>query len=377
MVSSMRRIIPVLVVAAVALLVAAGVFARRVGDRAAPAPATSASVSGPVPASPPPTFAFYYLWWSIQHWHDKLGPDYPYGAHPLPLPASLPAAGCPPTSLYRGNQLTDVPAQLWSQDDPGQIEADEREAASAGLTGFAVNWAGGGTYDERLAATFRGADTLREEGVPFSLVLSYKASAKVLPLSTILADLAYYRDHYASDPAQYLLNGKPVVIFQGSHKYDDATLAAVAAAFGDTFRIIGDETPDTYTQQRGADMYGASYYWSTQDPSTNPESFGQLRDFAKAVRATPPNPDGSPKVWWAPFTPGYDGILLGDTTCIPRRDGDTMRMLFRGNATSNPDGWTLISWNEYAEGTYVDPMQRYGYRFLHALEGLLSSSPSS
>jgi hypothetical protein len=213
--------------------------------------------------------------------------------------------------------------------------------------------------------------------VPFSLVLSYKASAKVLPLSTILADLAYYRDHYASDPAQYLLNGKPVVIFQGSHKYDDATLAAVAAAFGDTFRIIGDETPDTYTQQRGADMYGASYYWSTQDPSTNPESFGQLRDLAKAVRATPPNPDGSPKVWWAPFTPGYDGILLGDTTCIPRRDGDTMRMLFRGNATSNPDGWTLISWNEYAEGTYVDPMQRYGDRFLHALEGLLSSSPSS
>ena len=363
----MRRIVSVLVVVAIAALVWAGLAARRSGDGSTPV-ATSSSGA--------PAFAFYYLWWSTQHWHDKLGPHYPYGARPLPLPASLPPAGCPPTSLYQGNQLTDVPARLWSQDDPGQIETDEREAASAGLTGFAVNWAGGATYDKRLATTFGAADTLRRDGLPFSLVLSYKASAKVLPLSTILADLTYYRDHYASDPAQYLLNGKPVVIFQGSHKYDDATLAAVAAAFGDTFRIIGDETPNTYTQQRGADMYGVSYYWSTQDPYKNPESFGQLQQFADAVRATPRNADGSPKLWWAPFTPGYDGILLGDTTCIPRRDGETMRTLFDRNGATQPDGWTLISWNEIAEGTYVDPMQRYGDRFLPVLRDLLGASPS-
>ena len=51
-----------------------------------------------------------------------------------------------------------------------------------------------------------------------------------------------------------------------------------------------------------------------------------------------------------------------------------MRTLFRGNATSEPDGWTVISWNEYAEGTYVDPMQRYGDRFLRVLRGVLPSS---
>ena len=316
-------------------------------------------------------FAFYYLWWSLKHWHDKLGSRYPYGRKPLPVPASLPANGCPPTSLYAGNQLTDAPAQLWSQDDPGQIEADERQAASAGLTGFAVNWVGGPTYDRRLAAAFRGASALRSNGIPFDLVLSYKSSATVLPLSTILDDLTYYRDHYASDPAQYQLNGKPVVILQGSWKYDAATLAALDAAFGDTFRIIGDETPSTYTTDRGASMYGVSYYWSTQDPYRNPASFGQLQQLASAVRATDPNPDGSRKVWWAPFTPGYDGILLGDTTCIPRADGETMRTLFEGNGATDPDAWTLISWNEIAEGTYVEPLQRYGDRYLNILRKLL------
>jgi hypothetical protein len=372
-----RRIIIVIVVVAIAALAWVGVAALRADDdTASPNTSSSSVASGSTPPSKAPAFAFYYLWWSTKHWHDKLGPNYPYAADPLPLPASLPAAGCPPTSLYAGNQLTDAPARLWSQDDPGQIESDEREAASAGLNGFAVNWVGGPTYDQRLAAAFRGANQLRTEGVPFSLVLSYKSSATVLPLSTIVADLTYYRDHYASDPAQYELNGEPVVILQGSWKYDDATLAAIEAQFGDTFRIIGDETPDSYTPSRGASLYGVSYYWSTQDPYRNPESFGQLRDFANAVRSTDPNPDGSRKVWWAPFTPGYDGVLLGGSTCIPRADGDTMRALFDGNGATHPDAWTFISWNEIAEGTYVDPMQRYGDRYLQVLQQLLGSSPS-
>jgi len=364
-VRDLRRIIPAIVVALVAILAWAGFRAIRTTDEGASAPPSAA-----------PVFAFYYLWWSTHHWHDKLGPAYPYGADPLPLPATLPASGCPPTSTYPGNQLTDVPTQLWSQDDPGQIAADEQQAASAGLTGFAVNWVGGPTYDARLATAFRAADALQARGVPFSLVLSYKSSAKVLPLSTIEADLTYYRDHYASNPAQYELNGEPVVILQGSHKYDDATLAALDAAFGGSFRIIGDETPSSYTPERGASMYGVSYYWSTQDPYENPDSFAQLDQFANAVRATPPNPDGSPKLWWAPFTPGYDGVLLGGSTCIPRADGNTMRTLFDGNAATRPDAWTLISWNEIAEGTYVEPMQRYGDQYLNVLKQILSGSQS-
>ncbi|HJX06760.1 MAG TPA: hypothetical protein VJ736_01700 [Actinomycetota bacterium] len=373
----MRRIILVIVVVAIATLAWAGISALQ-ADNTPPGVSSSSSVSvepsaatSPSASSRAPAFAFYYLWWSIKHWHDKLGPDYQFGAEPLPLPASLPPDGCPPNNLYAGNQLTDVPAHLWSQDDPGQTQADEREAASAGLTGFAVNWVGGPTYDARLADAFRAADKLRDTGVPFSLMLSYKSSATVLPLSTILADLAYYRDTYASDASLYRINGLPVVILQGSRKYDDATLAAIDAEFGDTFRIIGDESPSSYTPERGAYMYGVSYYWSTQDPYENPESFGQLEQFASAVRATAPNADGTRKMWWAPFTPGYDGVLLGGSTCIPRRNGDTMRALFDGNAASHPDAWTLISWNEIAEGTYVDPLQRYGRRYLDVLRHIL------
>src|SRR5215212_4764226 len=72
-----------------------------------------------------PVYAYYYLWWSTQHWQEKLGPYYPYAAAaPLPLPAVTDADGCNALSNYGGNQLLDVPATLVSQDDPGAIEND-------------------------------------------------------------------------------------------------------------------------------------------------------------------------------------------------------------------------------------------------------------
>jgi hypothetical protein len=53
-----------------------------------------------------------------------------------------------------------------------------------------------------------------------------------------------------------------------------------------------------------------------------------------------------------------------------------MRTLFEGNSASRPDAWTLISWNEIAEGTYIDPMQRYGAHYLDTLRQVLGTPPS-
>src|SRR6266702_1801760 len=101
----------------------------------------------------PRIFAYYYLWWSLDHWKNSLGSQYPTTASPLPLPATLDASGCSPKTLYSGNVLTDVPSRLYSQDDPGFIEADVRQAAAAGLSGFMVNWAGSGTANQTVTST--------------------------------------------------------------------------------------------------------------------------------------------------------------------------------------------------------------------------------
>jgi hypothetical protein len=160
--------------------------------------------------SRPRAFAYYYLWWSADHWKSSLGRNYPVNASPMPLPATLDAGGCGTRSKYIGNHLTDVPSHIYSQDNPGLIESDVRQAAAAGLTGFAVNWAGTGSstqstnsnpYSRRLQLLVNAVHKVNAEGIPFSLWLSYRASAHVLPQSHIDNDLRYFVAKYGSDSA--------------------------------------------------------------------------------------------------------------------------------------------------------------------------------
>lgn len=351
-------------------------------------PAVSSPAAAQVPpgattATKPRVFAYYYLWWSVNHWKSALGPNYPGTASPLPLPATLDATGCGARSKYAGNTLTDVPNKLYSQDTPGFLEADVRQAAAAGLTGFLVNWIGTGSatqsatsnpYNARLQVMVNAVHKVNAAGIPFKLWLSYKASAKLLSASYIRNDLAYFARAYGSDSAfDRLQSPKVTMIWQGSRKYPVSTLSSVGASVRSKLRIklriLGDE--QTWSSSRAPYLDGDAYYWSSQNPYANPQSFQQLAALAKAVRATGKNPDGSAKVWVAPLTPGYNKELSGGSACVPRRGGQTIRTLFTGNRATNPNAFGLISWNEISEGSYVDPMTRYGNQDLNALSSLI------
>jgi hypothetical protein len=376
---SMRRAL-----CGVALFVAAAAAC----STATPAYAATAAPAGPTGGAAPRAFAYYYLWWSTQHWRDKLGSSYgtatnAFSASPLPLPATLDAGGCTPTSLYSGNHLIDVAPQLWTQDDPAVLERDVRDAVSAGLTGFLVNWHGTGqasqtpsslSYSKRLEALVQAVNKVRAEGVPFQLWLSYEAADTIKSTSQIVGDLTYIRDRYGLNPAfDHSFTSRLPVVWTGSRKYGAGTLATVAQQLRSSIYLIGDENWKTWTAQRAASLDASTYYWSSQDPYGNPASFGQIKQLAGMVRASGPNPDGSAKRWFAPFAPGFNTKLLGGSSCVPRKGLQTLQTLYNGNAASNPDGWVLISWNEIAENTYVEPLRRYGRTYLDGLHALLAS----
>ena len=370
----------VVVALAVVMLSAGASAADGAVTRGVPTVPRVASTTVPVA----PAYAYYYLWWSKSHWHDKLGSAFPYGAKPLPLPATLAPSGCPPRSLYPGNQLTDVPAALFTQDDAAVIERDVRLAASSGLSGFLVNWKATGqpgqttqdsTYSRRLVAMAAAVRRVQAEGIQFHLWLSLKASTTVMTTAAITNDLDYLQRTFASDPAfDRSHGGRIVLVWNGSRRYSLNAVRSVSARFRSKLFLMGDETAKSWPDGRAALLDGNAYYWSSQDPYRNPASFTQLRTLATMVRSSGTNPDGSAKLWVAPFTPGYNTVLLGGSTCIPRNNGDTMRRLFQGNSKTNPDGWALISWNEVAEGTYVQPLRRNGNRDLAVIKELLTGA---
>src|SRR5512138_367856 len=321
-------------------------------------------------ASDKPVYAYYYLWWSDQHWEDKLGPNYPYKASPLPLPAKTDANGCSAVSKYKGNELLDVPTKLISQDDPGAIEDDIRIAKKTGLTGFWLNWSGDGTtsqtrtsvsYTRRLSEAF--AASKRVGG--FKNWVSYKAAARE-PAGHIINDLNFLYKEFKDETAWERIDGKPVVTFTGSRTYSAADVQKISSAVRDRIYLVGDESRQTLTSARIKMFDAITYYWSTQDPYGNPQSFDQIREMSNKVRA-------AGKKWYAPLTPGYNSVLLGTGSCIPRKNGETLRAVWKGNAASNPDGWGLISWNEIAENSHIKPMQKWGSTYVNVLASLIGS----
>jgi hypothetical protein len=326
-----------------------------------------------------PTFPIYYLWWTNNHWHDRLGPNYPYTASPNPLPATLDSTGCGTVSNYSGNTMTDVSQGLaYDQTSSAVIEQDVRLAATLGVKGFAVNWNGTGTATQtptsdadntRLQWMFDAVHKVNAEGIPFKLILNYKGSADVLPVANIKNDLTYFVTRYGSDTAlDHSFSAKPEIWWAGSWKYTDADLQYIWNAGHNNAYLIGDEKPSTWNATRAAALDGTGYYWSSQNPYSNPASFTQLKNWAAIVHS-------QGKTWFAPFTPGYNAQLLyGTSTCVPRNNGQTIHKLFQGNLASNPDGWFFISWNEIAEGSYIVPLTRYGQQYTNELKTVIANN---
>jgi hypothetical protein len=184
-------------------------------------------------------FAYYYLWWSKLHWHDRLGSNFPYASAPLPLPASLGVSGCDTVSKFAGNQLTDTPRRLFSQDRRATIEHDVRTAAKAGLRGFIVNWA------VPVARTRRSRGfpttgacrcssawcTRSTETASTSSCGSAKASDTILSTSHIAGDLAYLRRLYAHDSAFDRPSKRLPLVWTGSRKYSTTVLKTISQKF--------------------------------------------------------------------------------------------------------------------------------------------------
>lgn len=249
-----------------------------------------------------------------------------------------------------------------------------RQAASSGLTGFLVNWHGTGStgqsvssisYNGRLAESFGSVNRLKASGISFDLWVSYEAAATLRSASYITADITWLAGQFANNQAWDRSYGKPLLVWTGSRKYTTDVVRQVSAAVRDRVFLVGDESQGTLDATRLALFDGITYYWSSQDPYSNPQSFDQLAAMASQIHAA-----GKP--WFAPLTAGYDSVLLGGSTCVPRNGGQTLRDLFAGNRRSGPQAWVIISWNEIAENTYLKPMQRYGSGYAELAGSLLA-----
>ena len=275
-----------------------------------------------------PVLAYYYIWFDVNSWN-RAKTDYPL--------------------LGR-----------YSSDDADVMRQHIQWAQAVGIDGFIVSWKSTEKLNRRLEQIMDLA-----EMEDFKLVIIYQGldfERNPLPVEQVAADLEYFVDQYANHPVFNLFE-KPVVIWSGTWKFSRDEIVSVTAGLQDYLLILASEK-NIKGYQRLADVVdGDAYYWSSVNPDTFPGYAEKLTAMGEAVHA-------NAGLWISPVAAAFDARLIGGTTVIERKDGETLQKQMDTALQSSPDAIGLISWNEFSENSHIEPSENYGHRYLDVLANI-------
>jgi hypothetical protein len=168
-------------------------------------------------------------------------------------------------------------------------------------------------------------------------------------------------DTHAQHPAYLRYEGKPVIFFWRQQRYDLGTWAAIRAAVDPEHRTLWIEEGVDVTPLSVFD--GHHLYSVTWNPPT--DMAYTANKFARRVRDQAARL-GAPKVYVATVMPGYDDRKTGrgNAFVAAREDGAYYERSWRAAIGSGPDWIVITSFNEWPEGTYIEPSQAYGSHYI-------------
>ncbi|HEX7594559.1 MAG TPA: endo-1,3-alpha-glucanase family glycosylhydrolase, partial [Anaerolineae bacterium] len=272
-------------------------------------------------ARPPLVLAFYYAWYDANTW--------------------------------KPNKVPDLPTTPYASSDASAIARQIVQARGAGIDAFVVSWWGAGNptddnlklmLDQARAANFRVA-------VDFEVTAPFYNSKQdaINSLKNLLATRA-------QQPAYLRVDGKPVIFFWREQKYSVDEWRDI--------RNTVDPNHQSYWIAEGAKealpylsvfdgLHLYSIVWA-------PDVTAELSKWPSRVRAY-----GADKLWVATTMPGADNSRTQSAKVIrDRRNGDFYRDTWRGAFASYPDWIIITSWNEWVEGTMIEPSVTYGNLYL-------------
>ena len=274
-------------------------------------------------------------------------------------------------ATWKSGQLSDQPAQPYDSRDRATIQRHVAQAKSAGIDALVQSWYGpsGGAnnmtesnfatlLDVSAASGLRAAVDFETQGPFFNSAGDVQSA-----LATLLAD-------HARHPAYLKVNGKPVVFFWRQQHFGVDAWAAIRQQVDPEHKSIwiAEGTDLAYLRVfDGIHLYSVA--WSA-DPAPVLVNFGaKVRKAAQDL--------GGFRYWVATAMPGYDDTRLRGAQAggfaRPRANGDYFRATFSGAAKSGAD-WTIVtSFNEWLEGSQIEPSVSYGDAYLNLTRDLAAA----
>ncbi|MEO8285590.1 MAG: endo-1,3-alpha-glucanase family glycosylhydrolase [Chloroflexota bacterium] len=240
------------------------------------------------------------------------------------------------------------------------MDRQVREAHDAGIDGFIASWSGTGTDTDANFA--RLLDIAAKHN--FSVTIYFETNT-AMQHGDVAAQLQSVISRYGNHPAFLHSNGKPVIFVWSPQSMGNAA----------AWKAVRQKVDPNNSQLWSVDTTDASYLdafdtihffsagkWAanTDVAKVNAQWSATIHNYNKQ--------HGTSRLWTAGVTPDWDESRVqpprSDAKVFPRRDGALYEEAWRGATASNPAWITITSYNEWFEGTEIEPAASFGARYL-------------
>jgi hypothetical protein len=245
-------------------------------------------------------------------------------------------------------------AGVYSSRDPVLVQQHILGARSNGITGFIASWWGEDSYEDRsLPLLFEKAANADFKVSVFWEKAPGKGQAQT---DQAVSDLTHILTRFGTNKAFLKVEGKPVVFVYErvtSEIPENAwsTITSRARAKAGPFLLIGDGYDEKHVKLfNGIARYNIS--WGVAG-----KRIPALREWAgkfdqRAVQLARQHG----RISCATVIPGYDDTKVRKPGRIAdRQDGQVYATLWEEATKAKPDWIVVTSWNEWHEGTEVEP----------------------
>jgi hypothetical protein len=261
-------------------------------------------------------------------------------------------------NTWTSGQIPDIPLTPYSSANREAMARQIDQAQGAGIDAFVLNWWGTGNQTEKNLRTL--LDVASEKG--FRVAVDFDINSPFMGgVSSYADNLRHLHAVHAAHAAYLRYQGRPVVFFYNVSRLPAATWRDLRERVdpGRNALWIAEGTDLAYQS-----VFDGHHLYSITWPNRIPPS-RTLPSWGNRVRKYNRNHDTS-KLWVATVMPGYDDRKIRPVNGFVRsRDGgEYYRQTWRAAIDSRPH-WVIInSFNEWPEGSYIEPSKAYGNLYL-------------